>query len=193
MENAPKQYLYHKVPEDMTPNEEGRDVLYPLNMLKEKFPGLYEVHMQKYHNPEYEDPERKRKNIPNRLIPTLEQAAWGDVVQLTPVHPAELRKALDDAGFESREMKFYQIDPELLDPEKTTIYLFREDVEKESPESYTKYDPKNLAEHSAISERTKEHYKQMAAQGLRPLLFVGVPHVFHKGPIDVSNFPVITV
>ena len=27
----------------------------------------------------------------------------------------------------------------------------------------------------------------------RPTLFVGVPHIFHKGSIDVSNFPVIVV
>ncbi len=42
MENAPKTYLYHIKPEKVEPNEEGREVLYPLYVLKDKFPKLYD-------------------------------------------------------------------------------------------------------------------------------------------------------
>lgn len=186
MEGVPKQYLYHMVPEDMKPNQEGRQVLYPLNMLKEKFPGLYEVKVQKYNTHE------KRKGIPERLIPTLENAAWGDVVQLTAIHPKDLKKALIDAGFTPRKFKFYQVDPDLLDPKNTTIYLYRDGFEKEGEESFSEYNPRQLSEHSVVTEKTKEYYREKFSQKERPLLFVGVPHIFHKGPIDVSDFPVIT-
>ncbi len=185
-----KQYLYHRVPEEMESNKEGREVLYPLNMLKEKFPGLYELEIGKYQQPTDLD---KRSTVSEKLIPTLEKAAWGDVIQFTAVHPEELKKALVEAGFHPKEMKFYQIDPELLDPNKTTVYLYQEGVEDESPDNFAPYDPKNLSEHAAIPGRTKAYYREKFQEGQAPLLFVGIPHVFHHGPVDVSNFPVITV
>ena len=187
MEGTPKQYLYHMVPQDMKPDEKGREILYPLNMLKEKFPELYQVKAEKYLNSEY------RKTIPGKLIPTLQEAAWGDVLQLSAIHPNDLKKALVEAGYDPVEMKFYQVDPDMLDPEKTTIFLYRENLEDEDPENFASYDAQLLREHSSVPEKAKEHYKERKEQGERPFLFVGVPHIFHKGPIDVSDFPVITV
>jgi hypothetical protein len=187
MEGTSKRHLYHMVPEDMKPNEEGREILYPLNMLKDKFPELYEVKAEKYLSSEY------RKTIPEKLIPTLQEAAWGDVIQLTAIHPEDLKKALVEAGYAPKEMKFYQVDPDLLDPSKTTVYLYREDLEDEDPENFTSFDTQRLEEYSEVSEKTKEHYKDKKQRQERPFLFVGVPHIFHNGPIDVSGFPVITV
>ena len=191
MEGTPKQYLYHMVPEDMKPDQEGREILYPLNILKEKFPGLYEVKAGEYNISQSGDVEDKRKFVTKKLIPTLENATWGDVLQLTAIHPRDLKKALVEAGFRPKELKFYQVDPELLDPEKTTIYLYREDVEDGSTENFTEYSPDNLDAHANIPEGTKGYYKEKFKQKEKPLLFVGVPHIFHKGPIDVSNFPII--
>lgn len=171
----------------MKPNEEGRKVLYPLNMLKEKFPELYEVKAEKYSSSEY------RKTIPEKLIPTLQEAAWGDVLQLTAINPEDLKKALVEAGYDPVEMEFYQIDADLLDPEKTTVFLYREDLEDEDAENFEAYNPETILTHSQIPEIAKEHYKESRGREEKPYLFVGVPHVFHKGPIDVSNFKVITV
>src|SRR3989344_5791135 len=146
-----KQYLYHKVPEEMMSNEAGQKVLFPLNVLEKKFPELYKVKVVKYKWSEQEDPEQKRKSVPDRFIPTLD-ATWGDVIHLTAIHPEDLKDALVEAGFEPQEMKFYQIDPELLDKENTTIYLYKEDVDDESPENFAPYDPEKLEEHAMISE-----------------------------------------
>lgn len=187
MEGSPKQHLYHAVPDSMRSNEEGRKILYPLNILREKFPDLHEMEIGKYSNSEY------RKNLPKTIIPTLERATWGDVLHLQAIHPEEIKKALTDAGFHPRELKFYQVDPALLDPEKTTIFLYREGVGDDSIENYSEYNPKKLTEHSKIPEKTRESYRQDFVKKERPVLFVGVPHIFHKGPIDVSDFPVITV
>lgn len=185
MEGTTKQYLYHMVPERMQPSEDGKEVLYPLNMLKDKFPELYEVAKKKYESSEY------RKSIPEMLIPTLEEAAWGDVLQLTAIHPVELKKALVEAGWHPEEMKFYEIDPDSLDPKKTTVFLYREDKEDEDPENFAPYDPAKIVEHAPVPEITKEYYREQGKQGEAPVLFVGVPHIFHKGPIDVSEFNVI--
>lgn len=171
----------------MKPSNEGRHILHPLNVLKEKFPELYEVQAEKYSSSD------ERQGIPSKLIPTLEKAAWGDVIQLTAIHPEDLKHALIEAGYDPKELKFYQIDPDLLDPQKTTIYLYKEDVEDEAVENFAPYDPEMLAEHAVIPQKTKEYYRKQQERGEKPLLFVGVPHIFHKGPIDVSDFPVITV
>ena len=195
MENLSKQYLYHIVPDAMRLSEEGHPILYPLNIIKEKFPDLYEVEIKKYRDSE----NAKRQNIPLQIVPTLEQAAWGDVIQLSAIHPEDIKKALLEAGFSPRELKFYQVDPNLLDPQKTTIFLYRKDMEDIDPKNFAKFDPENLHEHAEVPERTREYYREVSdtnkitGKNNRPFLFVGVPHIFHKGPIDVSNFPVIVV
>ncbi len=212
MEAQPKHYLYHMVPEDMKPNEVGQKILYPLNMLKEKFPELYEVKAEKY-NSRNEDggANEYRKNIPNMIIPVLEKATWGDVLQLTSIHPKDLKLALEQAGLKSNGFKFYQIDPDLLDPKNTTIFLYRDDASDESEENFTEYDSSRLKEYSTVPQKAKDHYAEISnfnkkilehnrasvneddiKSRKRPILFIGVPHIFHKGPIDVSNFPVIT-
>ncbi len=198
MQEKPKQYLYHKVPNDMRKNEEGRSVIYPLNTIKEKFPDLYEVMLEKYQESQGDDEKRYelRKTIPERLIPVLENSTWGDAINLSPIHPQELMNTLEAEGFSPKEMKFYQIDPELLNPKLTTVYLYREEAgEKEDPKQYEEFIPEKLSEHSSVPEKTKEYYKQRFEEGKRPLLFVGVPHILHTGHIDVTDiekFPVIT-
>lgn len=180
-----KQYLYHMVPEDIEPNEEGRKVLHPLNTLKEILPELYMVKAEKYSTDE------RRKKIPELLIPTLGNVTWADVIQLTAINPHDLKDALVGAGFRPKELKFYQIDPEMLDPKKTTIYLYHDSLGKENQESYIEYDPTKLSEYSLVPQKTKDYYNEKFSKNERPLLFVGVPHIFHKGSIDVSDFPVI--
>lgn len=181
-------------------------------MLKEKFPGLYEVKAEKYHSLNEDGSVNEyRKNIPNTIIPVLEKATWGDVVQLTSIHPKDLKLALEQAGLKPQVFKFYQIDPELLDPKNTTIFLYRDDVPDDSEENFAAYDPSKVAEYSSVPQKAKDHYAEVSTFNKKalehnrtqmnnedmeprkkPTLFVGVPHVFHKGPIDVSDFPVIT-
>lgn len=200
------------VPKDMHPNEEGKNILYPLNMIKEKFPGLYEIEAGKYNSLNKDGSINEyRKNLPNTIIPVLEKATWGDVVQLTSIHPKDLKSALEQAGLQPKEFKFYQIDPELLDPQNTTIFLYRDDIPDDSEENFAEYNPSNLGEYSSVPQKAKDHYAEISKfnkkileynraqvnnedmkSRKRPMLFIGIPHIFHKGPIDVSNFPVIT-
>ena len=180
MEKVSKHYLYHMVPSDM----QG-DTLHPLTELAEKHPDLYIKYAAKY---------RGREHVTQKMIATLD-AGWNDVLHLSPIPPAELKKALVEAGMAPEEMRFYQIDPELLDPEKTTIYLYHADSKGRvvSDQQFTKFEPTQLAQHAAIPDLTKARYREDIAHGHRPLLFVGIPHVLHKGSIDVSNLPVIIV
>lgn len=175
-----KVYLYHMVPKDM----QGK-ILHPLNVLKTEQPDLYLAKVGKYDD---------RKHVMDQFIPTLE-CKWNDVLHFSAINPEELKKSLIEAGMTPREMKFYQIDPSLLDPKQTTIYLYRE-KEKEDKmgvENFAEYNPEALHEHSTLPEETKNYYKEMYSKGGKPLMFIGVPHILHKGSVDISDFPVVTV
>lgn len=169
-----KVYLYHMVPEDM----EGT-TLHPLSALATIHPDIFEKAIAKY---------RGREDAMETFIKTLD-AKWSEVVHFSAIDPKNLKQALVDAGLSPREMRFYQVDPELLDPNKTTIYLFKDLESDECAE----FDPNNLEPHSVIPDLTKEYFRQSVGRGDRPLLFLGIPHILHKGSIDVSNLPVITV
>ena len=190
MENSPKKYLYHRVPEVL----EG-DTLHPLHKLKSlgetdsKFRELYEKVSKKY-IPGY------RESIPEIKIPTLENAKWGDVLYMSPIHPEDLKKELNDAGFATQEMKFYQIDPEMLDSKLLTVFLYNDDLTDDDPKNYTSYDSEKLREHSVVSQKTVSEYKRLKkVYGDKEfkMVFVRVPHYLLKDSLDVSNLPVITV
>ncbi|MFA7192323.1 MAG: hypothetical protein WC089_03440 [Candidatus Paceibacterota bacterium] len=189
-EATEKKYLYHKVPADMKPNEEGKKILYPLSDLKEKFPEVYAEEISKYDSNEY------RKKIPELNIPTLGDAKWKDVVQMSAIHPQDLINSLNASGFYYEPMKFYKIDPEKLNQSKTTIYLNKDGVGDEDLSNFAEFKHDDLGYHSIVPEVTKEYYKKIKKinedlepeKKKGPLLFGGVPHIFHRGPIDVSGF-----
>ncbi len=175
-----KNYLYHMVPDDM----QGT-TLYPLNQLKDKFPELYVTKSEKY------------KDRPQTMQYFISKLAclWNDVLHFSPVDPAELKRALVEAGFQPKELKFFQVDPDLLDPSKTTVYLFAEQTRVADLQSgdFVDYDPSKLPGYAAVSQVTRDYYKESNEAGKIPKAFVGVPHILHKGPIDISDLEVITV
>lgn len=175
-----KNFLYHRVPEKMEGN-----ILYPLNELKDVYEDAYAREVKKYEG---------REHVMEKIIPTLD-AAWNDVLHFSPIHPSELKKALEEAGLNPQEMKFYQIDPSLLDSRKTTIWLFKDGTneEKMKPEQFVAYTSSAVKEHSVLPQETKEYYGRMAETGQKHLTFIGIPHILHKGSIDISNLPVIAV
>jgi hypothetical protein len=169
----------------MVPLDMHGSILHPLHKLKDTHPELYASKMAKYDD---------REEVMRRFIPKLE-ALWGDVIHLTPIAPHELKQALVEAGMKPKIMKFYQVDPKILDPERTTIWLFQDafNGDEMNPKNFAEFDPARLHEYASLSLQTKAYYKQTFAQGDRPLLYMGVPHILHKGSIDISNMPVITV
>ncbi|MBC7981444.1 hypothetical protein H7X65_00005 [Candidatus Parcubacteria bacterium] len=175
-----KYYLYHRVPDDL----EGQ-TLFPLNTLKEKYPELYDKKVRKYIGREF---------IQEQIIPTL-NCLWNDVLHLSAIPPKDLKNALVEAGVEVGELNFYQIDPELLNPDNTTVYLYADTSNKVKMEleNFAEYIPNEIEQYSPIPKETKEYYKKRIDEGEQPLIYVRVPHILFKGSIDVSNLPIITV
>lgn len=167
-------YIYHGVPKNMNGN-----ILYPLNTLKEKLPEIYKLASKKYVD---------REKVMEVKIPPL-NCLWSDVLHFSAIHPSLIRQALIDSGdTTSYKMEFLEIDPHLLKPEDTVIYLYKhENVLDVSVDNFTTFNPDDLAQYSILPEETKAYYNKCFAEGKKPLLFHKVAHIFYKGALDVTN------
>lgn len=162
------------------------NTLFPLNVLKNTHPETYAKAYSKYEG---------RERVTEQVIPTL-NCLWNDVLHFSAVLPAEIKQALVDAGMPaSRELTFYQINPNLLDPQSTTIYLYAQTLEtaKMKPENFEPYVPDELGRYASLPQITRDYYNKMFAKGARPLMYVHVPHILYKGSIDISDAPIIIV
>src|SRR4051812_37580591 len=120
-------YIYHKIPKDMHGN-----VLFPLNVLKEIHPDLFQKEALKYVGREY---------IMEQKIPFL-NCLWNDVLHFSAVNPSVLKNNLIEAGrTEPFNAEFFQIDPHLLNPKDTIVYLYRHSctADKLKEDNFAKY------------------------------------------------------
>jgi hypothetical protein len=174
-------YIYHRVPPDLT-----GEILYPLNQLKAIYPDLHTKKIAKYIG---------REEVINQHIPTLD-CLWNDVLHFTPIHPQEVKDTLIEAGrTESLSLRYYQVDPHLFNPEKTTIFLYDHTTTRYEllPINFRSFDPDNLEQYAHYTQITKDYFKEMYAKGAKPLLFHRVPHILYHGTLEVKDLPIIEV
>lgn len=178
-ENYMTVQLYHWTP----PNMKG-DTLHPLNALKSMYPDLYIDAVKKYQG---------RESLLKERVPILD-CLWNDVLHLSPVHPSQIEEAYRENG---RRIKLscYQIDASSLEVEKTVIYKYKYmdglNENRLSPDNWDSYTPEKVAKYSILPRRTKDYYGSTFADGGRPLLFAGVPHILYRGTINVSGLEVV--
>lgn len=161
------------------------EVLYPLNVLKEKYPDLYAAKAAKYTG---------REQLMEQVIPTL-NCLWNDVLHMTAVFPQVVKDALVEAGG-SRDLKMacYKIDPHLLDPEKTIVYLCSSSgVDKTKAENFVSFNPDEMGKYAFLPQETKDYYKETYQKGSKPLVFRRVVHILYKGSIHTKDFPIVEV
>ncbi len=177
----PMTYLYHHVPKNM----QG-DTLYPLNVLKEKYPEAYAEHARKYAG---------REEAMQFVIPKLD-CLWNDALHLSAVHPQMMMDAFAEAGGRSDyTLLSYQIDPYTLDPDKAVVYRYStvhlNALQKK--EDFVDFNPDDLAKYSELPQDTIEYYRESFANKKLPLAFHRVPHILYKGTIDVEGVKVVEV
>lgn len=174
-------YLYHFIPDDM----QG-DILFPLNTLKVKYPQVWAKEVSKYEN---------REDVMQQHIPILD-CLWNDVLHLSPVHPALIKKAIFEAGGrKSFNWDCFEIDPHLLNPQNTIVYLykFKNFMGTFNEDNFVPYDPDTIAQYSVVPQETKDYFKEMLFQGKGPLPFYRVPHILFKGELNVIGIRKISV
>ncbi|MDR3546937.1 MAG: hypothetical protein P4M11_01445 [Candidatus Pacebacteria bacterium] len=166
----------------MVPGDQRGDILYPLNQLRDMHPELYEQYLKKYEG---------RESVLTQMIEPLD-CLWNDVIFLTAVHPSMVKKAYEETGFKfDLPFRFYEIEPEALDPKRATVMLFPE--HRSEPNVYRPYSPANIDQYSEFPERTMAYYEAMFSEGVLPLLFLFIPHILYRGTLNVSNLRIIKV
>lgn len=174
-------YLYHMVHNDMEGN-----VLYPLNQLKTIFPKLYEKYSAKY---------KGREEVTELVIPAL-NCLWNDVLHFSPVHPKLIKDVYVSAGHYFPTVRFYQIDPEMLDPKNTIIFLNEPDGAVKpslNPNSFITYSPEVIAQHTDLPQAAIDFFNSIPKGAPQPNMHVFVPHVLYKGSLDISDVEIITI
>lgn len=169
--------LFHFVPERMVGT-----VLYPLNALKDREPEVWRREVAKYEGREH------ALEIP---IPPL-GCLWNDVLHLSTVHPSLVVAELKAVGLEPLRHRFFELDADLLDPERTVIFLNRRsDVSARINDSqWLPFDPVSLVGLAQLTEPTRRYYRECAALGKRPLLYGYLPHVLFRGELETRSLPV---
>ena len=172
MSTAP---LYHRKSPDFRGN-----VLYPLNALRAVAVDLYERQRSKYVG---------REEILRQRVPLL-NCLWNDVLHFSPVHPARVAELARAEGLVWHEAQWFQIDAVAagFTPANTAVFRYA-DTRLEGPigdEEFEPFDIERLARMSELPASTREYYRSVAPGSSRYFIFVGVPHVLHRGPVDVA-------
>jgi hypothetical protein len=168
-------FLYHARPARM-----HGETLYPLNLLREVAPDLYEHERGKYVG---------REELLELRIPVLD-VLWNDALHLAPIHPRRLAAAWRAIGLQSPawEREFFEIPVERIDAGRSVWFeggvLPLDDVTRFDPTAYRELEQPPGAYH--------EYLRSYEAKGRPPRPFGYVPHVLVAAPIDVAGLRVTT-
>ncbi len=159
----------------------------PLNQLEEIDQELFNQGNWKY----LHRPHLKKSNIP-----TL-NCLWNDVIFMTPVHPAQIKRALEDSGIKVRdEQEWFEICPTECDLNLTnsTIYMYSHAQSDHSDlKEYRSFSIDKIKSLVNLRPEVVKYYKECASNGTRPLLFHLVPHVMYRGKLPINKLSVIRV
>ena len=176
-------YLYHRVSRDFVGS-----ILYPLNSLKHRLPDVYAEQVKRYQG---------REVLLKRNVPHL-NCLWNDVLHFSPVHPAQIRQALLEAGRNWKPLKWFVVDPAVLgfNPQNTVIYLYPARQFGDFSVQETDFEPFSIIKLSQLTNlptATVEYFQSTKVRDSRPLLFHRIPHILHYGQIDTSLMGTIVV
>lgn len=169
----------------MVPKEQRGKMLLPLNQLKITIPEIYAEKVKKYEG---------REDIMKWRVPPLD-CVWNDVLHLSPIEPSVLIEALHEAGMKERSFDFYKIDPAVLNPELSCVYLFKSlnGIKEPDDKEFVSFDLESLKEWQKVPKVTKEYFKAKFDAGEKPLMFFAIPHILYKGTIDVSKTEIVSI
>ncbi len=173
MEDVPR--IYH-----MRPTRIAGKRLLPLNVLCARYPELSKQVMAKY---------KGREAVPKRPLPEL-GCTWADCVMFATVHPSKIRDSIVRAGhtWPERGIRFLGIraDNAAFSARNTVIWLYSDTGRADfaTPKAdVVPFTVERVAELKDLQSGTQSYLREMKQAGRRPLLFVGVPHVLHRGEI----------
>lgn len=176
-------HLFH-----LCPLEIVGDALYPLNEIKIIAPNVYKKQSEKY---------KGREKDMLRKIPLLD-CLWNDVVHFSPVCPEQIRDSLLSVGFQWRPRRWIKVSS--LDSgfagNDTVIWRYPESHssgENIDLEDVERFDAENVQRYSVLPKATASYYGKAFANKIKPLVFMYVPHILHRGSVSLEKFQVIEI
>ena len=178
MSRAPM--LYHR----KSPAFHG-GTLYPLNVLHDVVPELYERQRAKYAG---------REQTLDQRVPPL-GCLWNDVLHFSPVHPSRVAALAREAGLVWYEAEWFEIDPQAagFTPANTAVFRYS-DTRLEPPIPDDEFEPFDLPQLARMTEpppAVREYYRTIPRGSARYFIFAGVPHVLRHGAVDVASAPLV--
>lgn len=165
------------------------DTIYPLNDL-ERLPECAEISIKQASK--YEGREWMR----NAKISYF-NCLFNDVIFLSPVHPNRILKALKKAGFQPIPVQFFEIPFHILAQKKCVIWkcpnpnIPTSENDLLDPDKYEEFSEKTYEKIQKIPKETKLYYNTCFAEGKKPRLFYGIPHIFVKNTISINSVKTI--
>ena len=157
-------------------------VLYPLNELEHVVRDAWLRERAKYAG---------REHVLEMRVPPLD-CLWNDVLHLSPVHAADIVAELRKVGLEPLRTRFLEIDPLVLDPRRTVVFVnSRADRLDES--QWMPLNPVTLSHFADSTGRvgaTSARAPQMECGRAYGAIF---PHVLYRGSLETSGWPIVDV
>jgi hypothetical protein len=174
-------FLYHLVPQPLI-----GDTLYPLNALKHHAPEAYTAHLKKY---------RGREVLLERTIPLL-NCLWNDVLHFSPVHPAAIRDALLQVGFDWRPRDWFVVDPSSIGmtAHNSAIFSYPQRARGDFTLPASAFQPFSAAVLNDLEDlpsATRAYYHEAKAHTERPFLFHLIAHILYRGSIALEQMQTI--
>ncbi|MGF1688018.1 hypothetical protein L4C36_15205 [Photobacterium japonica] len=176
--------LYHRVPKILK-----YDSLMPLNKLEHIEKALFDENNWKYLH---------RLELKKKVIPYL-NCLWNDVIHMTPVHPSQIKSALESRGlyYDSRT-KWFEICPETcgLTSENSVIFHYSSTISScidANDEEFTRFAPHKLQGLGELRQEVLDYYAACKTSNQHPMTFHKVPHVQFKGELPITTLKVIEV
>lgn len=159
----------------------GHDLI-PLNKMFEADRALHDQYLKKYQG---------RKEILERKIPILD-CLWNDVVQFLPLHPKKLFERQKELGLIGSlpDYSYFEIDLDLLDPERTVVYFKTAPGEENVTVKWLQ--DVNIDELQDVPPATVNYYKSMVGKNEPVFNYQFVPHILYRGNVDVSKSATIS-
>lgn len=126
-------------------------------------------------------------------VPPLD-CLWNDVIHLSPVHPKQVADLARAEGLPWFEADWFAIDPRSAGFSSSDTAIFRYEDMGSSPsiadEEFVGFSMASLAELTDVPQRTRAYYASVP-KTRNYFIFAGVPHILHRGTIDVGGCEII--
>lgn len=181
MENR---FAYHRVREHFI-----GDFILPMNQLKVIYPEIAKDYISKYNG---------REHILKTEVHT--GFSWLDYAFLGLHHPRLIFNTLRELGFDIKigSHKYFEIPIEKIDPSpnKTLVWKFTQDCPIESidwSDCISLKDAHHEINLEILTDKTLEHFQESFQKEKNPLLWLFLPHLMTREPINIRDCNIISV